>query len=79
MAQRIQLDDANNTLHEAYACLPANDLDGAGEALRILVNEASRIERTQHLQASRAFCPARGPRQWLQIKYSVDALGRGHL
>jgi len=31
-------------------CLPTV-LDGAGEALRILVNEASRIERSQHLQA----------------------------
>ena len=55
MAQRIQrpeLDDANNPMHEAYACLLANGLDGAGEALRILVNEASRIERAQHLQAA---------------------------
>jgi len=38
-------------LHDAYACLLANGLDGAGEALRILVNETSRIERAQHLQA----------------------------
>ena len=52
MAQRTQLDDASNPLHEAYACLLANGLDGAGEALRILVNEASRIERAQHLQAT---------------------------
>ena len=52
MAQRTQLDDTNNPLHEAYACLLANGLDGTGEALRILVNEASRIERAQHLQAS---------------------------
>jgi transposase-like protein len=52
MAQRTQLDDTNNLLHEAYACLLANGLDGAGEALRILVNEASRIERAQHLQAT---------------------------
>ena len=52
MAQRTQLDDANNPLHEAYACLLPNGLDGAGQALRILVNEASRIERAQHLQAS---------------------------
>ena len=43
---------AGNPLHEAYACLLANGLDGAGEALRILVNEASRIERAQHLQAT---------------------------
>ena len=52
MAQRTQLDDASNPLHEAYACLLANGLDGAGEALRILVNEACRIERAQHLQAT---------------------------
>ena len=49
MAQRTQLDDSNHLLHEAYACLIANGLDGAGEALRILVNEAFHIERTQHL------------------------------
>ena len=29
-----------------------NSLYGAGEAVRILVNEASRIERAQHLQAT---------------------------
>ena len=52
MAQRNQLDDSSHPLHEAYACLLANGLDGAGEALRILVNEASRIERAQHLQAT---------------------------
>ena len=52
MAQRTQLDDCSHPLHEAYACLLANGLDGAGEALRILVNEASRIERAQHLQAT---------------------------
>lgn len=51
MAQRTQLDDSHNQMHEAYACLLQNGLDGAAEALRILVNEASRIERAQHLQA----------------------------
>jgi len=51
MAQRNELDDSNNQMHEAYACLLKNGLDGAAEALRILVNEASRIERAQHLQA----------------------------
>lgn len=40
-------------LHDAYAALLANGLDGAGEALRILVNEASRIEREHYLQAAR--------------------------
>lgn len=48
MAQRVE---PNNPLQEAYACLLANGLDGAGEALRILVNEAARIERSQYLQA----------------------------
>jgi putative transposase len=47
MAQRTQLDDSRHTLHKAFACLLANGLDSAGEALRILVNEASRIERAQ--------------------------------
>jgi transposase-like protein len=51
MAQRANLEEVSHPLHEAYACLLSNGLDGAGEALRILVNEASRIERAQHLQA----------------------------
>lgn len=51
MAQRANLEGVSQSLHDAYACLLANGLDGAGEALRILVNEASRIERAQHLQA----------------------------
>jgi transposase-like protein len=51
MDRRTQLDDSSHPLHEAFTCLLANGLDGAGEALRILVNEASRIERAQHLQA----------------------------
>ena len=51
MAQRANLEENSHPLHEAYACLLSNGLDGAGEALRILVNEASRIERAQHLQA----------------------------
>jgi putative transposase len=42
MAHRAQLDEVSQPLHEAYACLLANGLDGAGEALRILVNEAHR-------------------------------------
>ena len=51
MPQRTNLEEVSHPLHEAYACLLSNGLDGAGEALRILVNEASRIERAQHLQA----------------------------
>ena len=31
MAQRAQLDDTYHPLHEAYVCLLANCLDGAGE------------------------------------------------
>ena len=52
MAQRTKLDDSSNQMHEAYACLLENGLDGAAEALRIMVNEASRIERAEHLQAT---------------------------
>ena len=51
MVQRANLEEVFQSLHDAFACLLANGLDGAGEALRILVNEASRIERAQHLQA----------------------------
>ena len=47
MTQRANSEEAPHPLHEAYACLLSNGLDGAGEALRILVNEASRIERAQ--------------------------------
>ena len=52
MAQRTQPGDSNNQMHEAYSCLLSNGLDGAAEALRIMVNEACRIERAQHLQAA---------------------------
>ena len=45
MAQQAHIDEVSQPLHEAYACLLANGLDGAGDALRLLVNEASRIER----------------------------------
>jgi hypothetical protein len=41
MAQRVE----GNPLEAAYAALLSHGLDGAGEALRILVNEAARIER----------------------------------
>ena len=40
-----------SSLEAAYAALLTQGLDGAGEALRILVNEASKIERAQHLNA----------------------------
>ena len=47
MAQHVE----RNPLEAAFAALLANGLDGAGEALRILVNEASRIEREHFLNA----------------------------
>ena len=47
MAMRVE----TNPLEAAYAALLTQGLDGAGEALRILVNEASTIERAQHLNA----------------------------
>jgi transposase-like protein len=47
MAQRVE----HHPLDAAFAVLLANGLDGAGEALRILVNEASKIERNHFLNA----------------------------
>ena len=47
MAQRVE----HNRLDDAYAAILAQGLDGAGEALRILVDEASKIEREHFLQA----------------------------
>lgn len=47
MAHRAE----QHPLQAAYAALLAHGLDGAGEALRILVNEASKIERSHFLQA----------------------------
>ncbi len=41
MSQRVE----HHPLEAAFAALLAHGLDGAGEALRILVNEASKIER----------------------------------
>jgi len=54
MAQRTHIDahdDGTPFMQAAYDCLLQHGLDGAGEALRILVNEASKIERAQYLQA----------------------------
>ena len=47
MSQRI----GHHPLDAAFASLLAHGLDGAGEALRILVNEASKIERAHYLNA----------------------------
>jgi len=47
MAMRVE----KHPLESAYAALLEHGLDGAGEALRILVNEASKIEREQFLNA----------------------------
>lgn len=44
--------DTENPLNEAYAHLLDHGLDGAAEALRILVNEASVIERAAYLKAA---------------------------
>ena len=46
MAMRVD----HHPLDDAYAALIEHGLDGAGEALRILVNEASKIEREQYVQ-----------------------------
>lgn len=51
MSAKTNSESHENPLNSAYACLLEQGLDGAGEALRILVNEASKIERAQHLQA----------------------------
>ena len=63
MAARIELTDVpagdtSHPLHAAFACLLEHGLDGAGEALRILVDEASLIER-QHFIGVSAY--QRGP------------------
>ena len=47
MAHRVE----HHPLDAAFAALLANGLDGAGEALRILVNEASKVERNHFLNA----------------------------
>ena len=54
MAQRVE----HHPLEAAFAALLSNGLDGAGEALRILVNEASRIERNHFLNAQPYECTA---------------------
>ena len=41
----------HHPLEAALAALLANGLDGAGEALRSLVNEAGKIERAHFLNA----------------------------
>lgn len=47
MAQRVE----EHPLAAAYAALLTQGLEGAGEALRILVNEASKLQRTEYLGA----------------------------
>lgn len=47
MAQRVE----EQPLAAAYAALLTQGLEGAGEALRILVNEASKLQRTEYLGA----------------------------
>jgi transposase-like protein len=48
MAMRVE----TNPLETAYAVLLEHGLDGAGEALRILVNEAAKVERSEFLGAA---------------------------
>jgi len=48
MAMRVE----TNPLESAYAALLEHGLDGAAEALRILVNEAAKIERSQFVGAA---------------------------
>ena len=48
MSPRVE---APNPFQDALKALLTQGLDGAGEALRILVNEASEIERSQYLNA----------------------------
>jgi hypothetical protein len=48
MAMRVE----TNPLEAAYAVLLEHGLDGAGEALRILVNEAAKVERSEFLGAA---------------------------
>jgi putative transposase len=50
-AKALHSEEAN-PLAAAYDCLLAQGLDGAGEALRILVNEAAKIERSEYLKAA---------------------------
>ena len=45
----LDADDPAHPLSAAYACLLEQGLDGAGEALRILVDQASLIEREQFI------------------------------
>ncbi|MCX8016775.1 MAG: transposase, partial [Rhodocyclaceae bacterium] len=47
MAMRVE----TNPLDAAFAALLENGLDGAGEALRIIVNEAAKIERAEFIGA----------------------------
>lgn len=47
MAMRVE----TNPMEEAYAALLSQGLEGAGEALRLRVNEASKIERAHYLTA----------------------------
>jgi len=52
--EKILQDVERKPLGTAYAALLANGLDDAGEALRILVKEVSRIE-TEHFLNARPY------------------------
>lgn len=51
MGMRVE----TNPLEATYAAILSHGLDGAGEALRILVDEASKIERSYWLGLSMSF------------------------
>ena len=48
----LDADDAAHPLHAALACLVERGLDGASEALRLLVDQASLIERERFMGVS---------------------------
>ena len=45
----LDADDPARPLHEPFVCLLANGIDGAGEALRLLADQTSVIEREQFM------------------------------
>lgn len=76
MAQQVEA----NPLEAAYAALLKHGLDGAGEALRILVNEAAKIERPiSRCGTARTLARATRLRQRLQTQDAADAPWRDHL
>ena len=65
MPERVE----HNPLQDALAALLTHGLEGAGEALRILVDEASKIERSHFLNAQ--------PQHQASARRVEDLLERG--